>query len=88
LLYTLTLVPALASVLLRKNVREKHNPIVNGLEKFVDKVAAINFRFPRTTLIIAFSAMAICFYSTKWLGTEFLPKLNEGALWITAQLPI
>lgn len=88
LLYTLTLVPALASVLLRKNVREKHNPIVSGLEKFVDKVAAINFRFPRTTLVIAFSAMAICFYSTRWLGTEFLPKLNEGALWITAQLPI
>ena len=33
LLFTLTLVPALSSVLLRKNVREKHNPIVIFLKK-------------------------------------------------------
>ena len=33
LLFTLTLVPALSSILLRKNVREKHNPIVLFFEK-------------------------------------------------------
>ena len=37
LIFTLTLVPALASVLLRKNVREKHNPIVIFFEKGVGK---------------------------------------------------
>jgi len=88
LIYTLTLVPALASILLKKNVREKHNPLVIGLEKLVDKVAGYTFKFPKASLVIAFSFMLLTFLSTRFLGTEFLPKLNEGALWITAQMPI
>ncbi|PZF71394.1 efflux RND transporter permease subunit [Taibaiella soli] len=88
LIYTLTLVPALSSILLRKNVREKHNPIVIGLERLVDKAAAFTLRFWKGSLIVAFAVMSLTFFSTRFLGTEFLPKLNEGALWITAQLPI
>jgi len=88
LIYTLTLVPALASILLKKNVREKHNPLVIGLEKLVDRVAGYTFRFPKGSLVIAFGFMLLTFLSTSFLGTEFLPKLNEGALWITAQMPI
>ena len=38
LLFTLTLVPALSSILLRKNVREKHNPVVIFFEKGVSKL--------------------------------------------------
>ena len=37
LLFTLTLVPALSSILLRKNVREKHNPVVIFFEKGVSR---------------------------------------------------
>ncbi|MEI8278124.1 MAG: CusA/CzcA family heavy metal efflux RND transporter [Bacteroidota bacterium] len=88
LIYTLTLVPALSSILLKKNVQEKHNPLVIGLEKLVDRVASYTFKFPKGSLIIAFSFMLLTFMSTKFLGTEFLPKLNEGALWITVQLPM
>jgi len=88
LIYTLTLVPALASILLKKNVREKHNPMVIGLEKLVDRSARYISRFPKTSVITAFSIMLLTFASTHFLGTEFLPKLNEGALWITAQMPI
>jgi heavy metal efflux system protein len=88
LIYTLTLVPALSSILLRKNVREKHNPILIYLEKAVDFTAGKTLKFPNVSLAIAIAVMAMTFYSTRWLGTEFLPKLNEGSLWITAQLPI
>src|SRR6185312_15189562 len=79
---------ALASILLKKNVREKHNPIVIYLEKGVDKAAGKTLKYPKTSLIIASVLMLLTFLSTRFLGTEFLPKLNEGALWITAQLPI
>jgi len=88
LIYTLTLVPALSSILLKKNVREKHNPLVLGLEKIVDKAAAFTLKFPKGSLLVAGTIMLLTFVSTKFLGTEFLPKLNEGALWITAQMPI
>ena len=36
LIFTLTLVPVLASILLKKNVREKHNPFVNVVTSYVD----------------------------------------------------
>ena len=32
--------------------------------------------------------MTISFFSAKFLGTEFLPDLNEGALWVEAELPM
>src|SRR5690606_8405880 len=41
---------------------------------------------------ITFVADLLCFgmtlFSARWLGTEFLPQLNEGALWITAEMPM
>jgi heavy metal efflux system protein len=88
LLYTLTLVPALASILLKKNVKEKHNPLVLGLEKLVDRAGKFTSARPKSSLSISLSIMFVTFASTHFLGTEFLPKLNEGALWITAQMPI
>lgn len=44
LLFTLTLVPALSSILLRKNVREKHNVIVTFFEKGVGRLLGLVYR--------------------------------------------
>ncbi|CAN5525736.1 CusA/CzcA family heavy metal efflux RND transporter [soil metagenome] len=88
LLFTLTLVPALSSILLRRNVREKHNPIVLFFEKGVGKLLAIVYRNQKKSVVIAFSIMVLCFLSAKFLGSEFLPELNEGALWVEAELPM
>lgn len=88
LIFTLTLVPALSSILLRKNVKEKHNPIVsffeNGVKFLYNKAQSV----PKLSLAIAVSIMALSFYSAKFLGSEFLPELDEGALWVKAQLPM
>jgi len=88
LLYTLTLVPALSSVLLRKNVREKHNVVVNFFEKNVDKAFKWVMRNQRLALTISVVVMVLSFASAKLLGTEFLPELNEGALWVESELPM
>jgi cobalt-zinc-cadmium resistance protein CzcA len=87
LILTLTLVPALSSILLRKNVREKHNPIVIFFEKGVGKLLNFVYRHQKKSVIIAFSIMVLAFGSAKLLGSEFLPQLNEGALWVSAELP-
>jgi cobalt-zinc-cadmium resistance protein CzcA len=87
LLFTLTLVPALSSILLRKNVREKHNPVVIFFEKGVDRLLKMVYGNQKTSLAIALIAMVLTFASAKFLGSEFLPQLNEGALWVTAELP-
>ena len=88
LLFTLTLVPALSSILLRKNVKEKHNPIVLFFENGVAKLLSIVYRNQKMSVVIALIVMVLTFFSAKFLGTEFLPDLNEGALWVEAELPM
>jgi cobalt-zinc-cadmium resistance protein CzcA len=88
LLFTLTFVPAISSILLKKNVREKHNPVVLFFEKGVTRLFNKTYKYPKTSLLIAFAIMAVTFFSVKFIGTEFLPALNEGALWVEAELPM
>ncbi len=87
LIFTLTLVPALSSILLRKNVREKHNVIVIFFERGVGKLFKLVYSNQKKSIIVAFAIMLLTFVSAKFLGSEFLPQLNEGALWVTAELP-
>src|ERR1700761_2475781 len=87
LIFTLTLVPVLVNVLLRRNVKEKHNPIVHFLTGFFMGIFRFNFRNKRLTLIVAIIAVSVGLYAFKFLGTEFLPELNEGSIWVRAQLP-
>jgi cobalt-zinc-cadmium resistance protein CzcA len=88
LIFTLTLVPALSSVLLRKNVREKHNPVVNFFENGVRRMFTFTYKFPKASILVAVIFMTLTFFSARFLGTEFLPDLNEGALWVEAELPM
>ncbi|MEP7251837.1 MAG: CusA/CzcA family heavy metal efflux RND transporter [Ginsengibacter sp.] len=88
LLLTLTLVPALSSILLRKNVREKHNPIPLFFERGIARLFRITYGHKKVSIIIAFVFMLLTFLSAHFLGTEFLPPLNEGALWVEAELPM
>jgi heavy metal efflux system protein len=88
LIFTLTLVPALSSILLRKNVRERHNPVVSFFENGIKYLFNKAYKFQKASLIIAFSFMALTFFSARFLGSEFLPELDEGALWVKSQLPM
>lgn len=88
LLFTLTLVPVLTHLLLNKNVREKHNPFVNFWDRIVEKGFAFTFRNKKITLFVALAILGITLFSAKFLGTEFLPPLNEGSLWVTAEMPM
>ncbi|WP_448700623.1 efflux RND transporter permease subunit [Mucilaginibacter sp. AW1-3] len=88
LIFTLTLVPALSSILLNKNVREKHNVVVNFFENGIRRMFTYTYKFPKASILVAVIFMALTFFSAKFLGTEFLPDLNEGALWVEAELPM
>ena len=87
LIFTLTLVPVLVNVLLRKNVKEKHNPIVHFLTRVIMSIFRFNFRNKKLTLIVTTVLIAVGLYAFKFLGSEFLPELNEGSIWVRATLP-
>ena len=88
LIFTLTLVPVLCHIFLNKNVREKDNPFVNFWNRIVEKGIVFTFKHKKTTLIASVLLIAGSFFSASFLGTEFLPQLNEGALWVEAKMPM
>jgi heavy metal efflux system protein len=88
LIFTLTLVPVLASILLNKNVKEKNNPFVNFINRIVVKGFDRTFANKTITLVVSLIILGTTLFSTRWLGSEFLPQLNEGALWVEAKLPM
>jgi cobalt-zinc-cadmium resistance protein CzcA len=88
LIFTLTLVPVLSAVLLKKNVKEKHTFIVTFFERIVSKGFNWTFSHQRISLSIAVAVVALTLFSMRWMGTEFLPQLNEGALWVEAKMPM
>lgn len=88
LIFTLTLVPVLSHLLLNKNVREKHNVFVIFWDKLVEKGFMLTFRNKKMSLMVALALLVTTLFSATFLGTEFLPQLNEGSLWITAEMPM
>ena len=88
LIFTLTLVPVLCHLLLNKNVREKDNKFVDFWNNLVEKGFGWTFKHKKKALIGSLAFMLIAFFSASFLGTEFLPQLNEGALWVEAKFPM
>lgn len=88
LIFTLTLVPVLCHLLLNKDVKEKHNPFVNFWNNIVTKGFLWTFAHKKLSIIVSLTLLFLTVFSTKFMGTEFLPQLNEGALWVTAELPM
>jgi len=88
LLFTLTLVPVMCHILLNKNVVEKNNPFVNFWNKLVERGFGWTFRHKRKTLMATAVVIGVTVFSATLLGTEFLPQLNEGALWVEAKFPM
>ncbi len=88
LLLALTLVPVLSSILLRKNVRERHNPLIEFLNRnyapLLDKVMG----HPRRAMGGALVALLLGVGAFHFVGTEFLPHLNEGSIYVRASMPL
>ena len=87
LIVTLTLVPVLINLLLRKNVHEKHNPFTHFLTGMMVRGFMFHWKHKKSTIAVSFIIIGIGFYAFSLLGTEFLPELDEGAIWLRAQLP-
>jgi cobalt-zinc-cadmium resistance protein CzcA len=88
LLFTLTFVPALSSLLLNKNVYEKKNKFLDFIMRNYEKLFNTVFQHKKRSLTIAVLFLTGSIIAAKLLGTEFLPHLNEGSLWVEAQAPM
>ncbi|MFV0197917.1 CusA/CzcA family heavy metal efflux RND transporter [Empedobacter falsenii] len=87
LILSLTYVPAMCKLLFTKNIEEKENFVTRFFQKTIFGLYATAFKFKKATIIIFLAILGICMFKFMNYGSEFLPKLNEGAIYIRATLP-
>ena len=89
LFFTLTLVPVLCSIIFKKDVKEKETLATQKVEKLYMPILYWSLKRPRRVLMIAvWCLIGSVFLIAPFLGSEFLPQVDEGAIWIRATMPI
>jgi len=87
LLATFTVTPVLASLLLPKHIDEKETAIVQKLRAYYRPVLQWALAHIRGTVMIGVLFLCVSVVLFFRIGSEFLPTLEEGNLWIRASLP-
>ena len=87
LLATFTVTPALSAFLLPEHVRETETFLVRILHKIYSPVLRIAVANRFLVLIGALMLLGLAGIVGRSLGVEFMPKLEEGNLWIRGTLP-
>ena len=88
LLVSLTVTPALASLLLPRArfLTRKGDPLLLRFLKWLDaKVIRWSLRHPRKILACAATLSFSSIFMVFWMGSEFLPTFNEGTLTVNVQ---
>ncbi len=87
LILSLTLVPLLCLWLLPKNLPGHDNALVHACKGVYEPVLAWALQRKKIVIGCAVAALAASLAVVPRLGTEFLPELNEGSIWINVTLP-
>ena len=87
MLLALTLIPVLATYLFRNGAKSWENPILPWLAGRYERVLKSALKRPLTVFAISGSVVVGAFALAGALGIEFLPNLDEGVIWIRANLP-
>ncbi|MEW5791592.1 MAG: CusA/CzcA family heavy metal efflux RND transporter [Pseudomonadota bacterium] len=88
ILITLTLIPVLLSFTLRNNrMAERHSRWMHALQVRYRALLAFAFRWRKTVVGLSVLLLAASLLLAPRLGSEFLPKLDEGNIWLTLTLP-
>ena len=87
LVITLTLLPVLCAVFMRKGVRERRNRVFEAIKSVYVKGLDFCLARPWGTAIASAIVLAISLLLIPRIGAEFMPQLDEGALWVRATMP-
>lgn len=87
-IFTLFVLPALATLLLRNGYRDWENPLLRWLRPRYERLIGSLSRRPWTVLVGSLALVAVTSLTViPRLGTEYLPYLDEGVIWIRANFP-
>src|SRR3984885_635510 len=87
LILTLTLIPVLASYWFKSGVHEKPNRAYEWMKRKYAVQLDWSLNHPKLTMLIATLIFAATLLLVPFIGGEFMPHLDEGALWVRATMP-
>src|SRR6202162_818424 len=87
LVLTLTVVPVLASYWFKNGVREKPNRVFEWVRDSYSKRLRWCLDHPKSTVGLSVLIFGLTLLLLPFIGGEFLPHLDEGALWVRATMP-
>ena len=88
LLFALFVVPALALLLLRNGYDEWENPLLERVKRAYGRCLRVLLRFRWQVAVAALGLFALSMsFVVPRLGTEFLPHIDEGVIWVRANFP-
>ncbi len=87
LIATFTVTPCLSSYLISDNVTEAETVVVRRLRAVYTPVLRWSLHNRRITVAAGLVFLVLCGFLSTRLGSEFLPTLEEGNLWIRASMP-
>jgi heavy metal efflux system protein len=83
LMFSMLLAPVLSSIFFPKGTKEWHNPVMTFLTRVYRAALGRAIHWRWVTLGVALAGFAFSVYlATSVLGSEFLPHLDEGAIWV------
>jgi cobalt-zinc-cadmium resistance protein CzcA len=86
LLFSMFVGPVLASVVFPKGTKEWHNPLMGWLTKAYAWALGIAIRWRWITVAVAVLTLTGAYLLSRDIGSEFLPHLDEGAIWVRGTL--
>ncbi|MDH2917910.1 MAG: CusA/CzcA family heavy metal efflux RND transporter [Sideroxydans sp.] len=88
ILLTLTLVPVLVSYAMKNgDLAEKHSGWMHALQENYRRLLAWAAPRRKPIVLVSVALLSITLLLSPRLGSEFLPKLDEGNIWLTITLP-
>jgi cobalt-zinc-cadmium resistance protein CzcA len=86
LIFSMIIGPVLASLVFPHGAREWRNPIMGLLTRAYDRALTLAIAWRWVTVTIAAAALVATYMLTRVIGSEFLPHLDEGAIWVRGTL--
>ena len=87
LVLALTLLPVLCVWVLRNGVKERRNPVFEAIKRAYARGLDWSLANRRGVLSGAIALFGVALFLVSRIGAEFMPHLDEGALWVRATMP-
>jgi len=87
LLASLTVIPVMCYWVMKGPVKEKENPALNYVVKLYLPLLNAAVTNPKKILCVAVVALALSLAVFPWLGSEFIPSLDEGPILVRMKMP-